>query len=803
MALSWRRSGRLSRLGALLALAVASPAAAAERPIAIDIPVQARERALVTLGVQAGVSLGLSAGVRCPGRAGLVGRMTLAQALDRLLAGSACAAVRPDQRTVVIIAAGALPPSPPRPPRPAAEPSEVGELVVTATKRPTRLDQAPYALTAVTGAALVRQGVVDVRDLSLMAAGVTVTNLGPGRDKILLRGLSDGPLTGHTQSTVGIYLDDLRLTYSAPDPDVRWTDVARVEVLRGPQGSLYGAGSIGGVVHMVTTPPDPEARSGWLSATVGTTAHGAGSHVLEGAFNQPMPGGRAALRISGWTEAMGGYIDNLALSSPNVDRTSRQGLRASVLWSPRDDLTLDAAVLDQTISSRDTHYAQPAAGSLARATAGREPHDNDFLALDLGARWRPAWGELALSLGATDHDVGSRYDASGAPAALVQAGAAPVTYVDDNEIRGLVMEARLSSRLDRRLQWLAGVFTAEGDQRLKARLTDIRGAAAYDESRRDRLTESALFGEAAYAFTPTLTVTLGGRLFASSLRTHSTVDALGVARDFRGETSARGFAPKLVMAYAASSRWSVYAQAAEGYRTPGFNTSGPAGQTFAATPGAVQPLRRYAGDELWSLEAGARWSSADGAWRLRVGGFQAVWRDIQTDLLLPSGLPFTANVGDGRSTGLEAEGAYDRGGLAVAANLTVQRPELDRPDPGFPNRIDSHLPGVPALSYSLRVSYSWPVSTSWAVDIAASYAYVGSSRLTFDAVTAPRMGDYGEVRLRAGLRSARLRASLFVDNLVDSRGDTFAYGNPFTIRTSAQPTPQRPRTVGLVLGRSF
>ena len=180
-----------------------------------------------------------------------------------------------------------------------------------------------------------------------------------------------------------------------------------------------------------------------------------------------------------------------------------------------------------------------------------------------------------------------------------------------------------------------------------------------------------------------------------------------------------------------------------------------------------------------------------------------MWRDIQTDLLLPSGLPFTANIGDGRSTGFEAEAAYARGGLALAANLTVQRPELDRPDPGFPNRIDSHLPGVPAFSYSLSASYSWPISASWAVDLAASYAYVGPSRLTFDAITAPRMGDYGEVRLRAGLRSARLRAGLFIDNLADSRGDTFAYGNPFTIRMSAQPTPQRPRSVGLVLGRSF
>ena len=803
MALKWRRSAGLLRLGAILACAVGGQAAAADRPLAIDIPVQARERALMALAVQSGESLGFVDGVHCPGRAGAVGRMTLAQALERLLAGSACVAVRADAKTVVVMAAGAPAPPPRTASRGPAEPTVVGEIVVTATKRQVPLDQSPYALTAVDSEALRRQGVSDVRDLAVMAAGVTVTNLGPGRDKILLRGLSDGPLTGHTQSTVGIYLDGLRLTYSAPDPDLRWTDIARVEVLRGPQGSLYGAGSIGGVLHVVTNAPDSESRSGWVAGTLLTTAHGAPSHTVEGAFNQPLAGGRAAVRLTGWAEESGGYIDNITPGRTDIDRTRRQGGRAAVRWLPRQDLTVDLAVIDQNITSRDTHYAQPSVGALARATPNPEPHDNDFLALNLGLQWRPAWGDLTMTLGATDHDVGSRYDASGAPVSIVQPGAGPALYDDDNEIRGLVMEARLASRPDRRIQWLAGVFAAKGDQRLSARLTDNRGVTAYEEARQDRLTESALFGEASYAVTRQLTVTLGARLFASGLRTRSTISALGARGDFRGETSSRGFAPKLVLAYTASPRWSFYAQAAEGYRTPGFNTSGPLGQAFGAAPGALQPLRRYAGDELWSLEAGARWTSADGAWRLRAGAFEAIWRDIQTDLLLPSGLPFTANIGDGRSGGLEAEAAYVRAGLSLGANVTLQRPELDRPDPGFPNRPDSHLPGVPAISYSLTASYSWPISPSWAADLAASYAYVGRSRLTFDAATAPEMGGYGEVRLRVGVRSSRLRFSLFATNLADSRGNTFAYGNPFTVRATPQPTPQRPRTVGVNVGRAF
>ncbi len=796
------RPPRRRILATTVAVAIATPAGARADEIAFSIRPQPRPAALMALARQAGLSLGFTPDARCAGVAGVTGRMSVEAALARLLAGSACVARRPDARTIVIRGAPVAPPAS-EPPPPARAPVGLDELVVTADKTEQLLSQSPAGLTAATGADLARAGVSDLRDLSLIAAGVTVTNLGPGRDKVIFRGLSDGPLTGHTQSTVGLYLGDLRLTYNAPDPDLPLADVARVEVLRGPQGSLYGAGSIGGVLQIVPNAPDPSVRSGRLEATLADQAHGAASYELQGVFNQPLAGGAAAVRAVAWAGQSGGVIDDTARGLRDIDRTRRRGLRAALLWRVSPDIDLDALVINQNIDTRDAPYADPATGPLARASAVAQPHDNDFLAAALGARWSPPWGRFTVTLGALDHDVGTTYDAVAAPPALAAPGARPSAFADRNEIRALVAEGRATSAGPGRWQWKVGLFASVGDQRLEGRLDTVEGAPGYAEVRRDRLREAAAFGEVSYDLTRRLTLTAGGRLFQSRLRTRSEITLGAPVRAFRGATRFNGFAPRFVLAYRPRSGLTLYAQAAEGYRAPGFNTSGPPGQAFGE-PGGRQPLRRYAGDELWNYEAGGRWQAPELGVALRLAAFRADWTDVQADVLLPSGLPFTANLGDGRSRGVEAEATWRHGPFELTGNIVREDPELRRAAPGLPERDDTGLPGVPKLSYAASAAWAAPVGgDAWTLSLRASYAYVGRSRLAFDAATAPGMGGYGDVRLSAALSGPRLSARVFADNLLNRRGDTLAFGNPFLLRITPLTTPQRPRTLGLTIASSF
>ncbi|MBS0363296.1 MAG: TonB-dependent receptor, partial [Proteobacteria bacterium] len=236
--------------------------------------------------------------------------MSADEALKRLLAGSGCTYRYIDQRAVEIVPA-ARPTSPPAmatPPTTKASDASISELIVVATRQATAADRLAYPVSLVTGRTLERQGLTDDNALATAVPAMVVTNLGAGRDKILLRGLSDGPLTGRTQSMVGIYLDDVRLTYNAPDPDLKLVDIEQVEVLRGPQGALYGSGSLGGVVHLVTARPDPTALAGTITAGVGFTADGSPSDDVEGVLNLPTPWAGGALRIVGYRELQGGYI---------------------------------------------------------------------------------------------------------------------------------------------------------------------------------------------------------------------------------------------------------------------------------------------------------------------------------------------------------------------------------------------------------------------------------------------------------------------------------------------------------------
>jgi outer membrane receptor protein involved in Fe transport len=799
------RGRRVCGLAASLIAGLPTAARAGDPNFAI--PQQPREAALLALAQQAGLSLGFAPDARCGGHAGLTGHMSVDRALDRLLAGSACRALRPDARTIVIRARpeAQTPPPPqsaaaPPPPEPASR--TLAELIVTADKTDRLLSAAPYALTAATGAELDRAGVVDDQALPLLAAGVTVTNLGPGRDKILLRGLSDGPLTGHTQSTVGLYLGDLRLTYNAPDPDLPLIDVERIEVLRGPQGSLYGAGSIGGVLQITPNAPDPRTRGGSITASVSSTAHGAPSHELQGVYNLPLARPDAAVRVVAWSGWAGGYIDNPRLGRKNVNRTKRNGLRLSALWRPTPDLDLGLTFVDQAIDTRDAQYADPAVGLLARRSRVAQPHDNDFIALNLGLRWEPSWGRLTASLGALDHDVGTTYDASSAPSSLVPPGASLRAFADRNEIQALVLETRLASTGPSRFHWSVGAFLAMGDQRLDGKITAAAPVAAYLETRRDNLFERAVFGETSYDLTSRLTLTAGGRLFDSRLKTRSNVTLGAPIRAFTGTSSFKGFAPKLVAAYRPRSRLTLYGQVAEGYRTPGFNTAGPAGQQFSE-PGGPQPLRRYAGDELWSYELGGRWRSPRLGLSLRAAAFQADWTDIQADQILPSGLPFTANLGDGRSRGVELEASYLRGRFELNGNLVQQDSELLRSAPGLAIPRNSDLPGMPDRSFALSATYNQPLHNDWSLELRTSFTYVGRSKLALDPSSSASMGGYGDLGAAATLANADFRARLFVHNLLDEHGDTLAFGNPFTFRTLTATTPQRPRTVGVEVSRAF
>ncbi len=780
-------------------------ALAAEPLYAFDIPRQSLNAALIALATQADVSISTRAAAQCaPQGQPVIGRLTLDAALTRMLAGTGCSYHMLDARAVEIVRSPALKPPPPHEAARGGPSSNLDELIVVATRRATRADNLAYAVSALDDRSLAALGVRDSNDLALTTPSMTVTNLGAGRDKILIRGLSDGPLTGRTQSMVGIYLDDVRLTYNAPDPDLRLVDMARVEILRGPQGALYGAGSLGGVLQLVTIQPQLGEFGGWMSGTHAVTRGGNGSDALEGAVNLPFMAGRGALRLVGYHDLEGGYINDAGLGLRHVNKTARDGGRIAATLQLSDRWTVSAGLVAQGIASNDTQYVQAGQPAYTRRNQVREPHDNDFGEAHVSLRGDLDWADAHWSTALVRHRIASRYDASSMPPVPVSPG--PAAFDDEDAINSLVTEATLTSKPTASIQWLAGVFYSRSQQNVGLTLTSLTAAPleAYVETRRDALDEGAIFGEAVLPLTSKVSVTLGGRVFVSDADVRSTTSEplAQTASSFAGGVSHSGFAPKIVIAYRPDRSLLLYAQAAEGYRPAGFNTTGATDQVFSPEGGA-EPNRVYQGDELWSFEAGVRASALDGRLVLRSALFQSVWKNIQSDQLLASGLPFTANIGDGRNIGLEFEGAYSAGELLLRGDFLINAPELSHANPAFPARADLGLAGVPGASAGASAHYAWRLPQGRRLEIDGRYAYVGTSHLTFDAITSPRMGGYSTGRLAATLADDRWRLTLAIDNPADVRGDTFAYGNPFTLRTTRQITPLRPRTISLSLRMAY
>lgn len=797
-----RRLGRKSvpHLLAGLAIIAAGTAAAAERPAQrFRIRSAPVGQALVAAALQGGVSLGGEIGI-CKGRAPTVsGRMSLDEALSRLLAGSGCGFVRIDPATIVIRAGRELVPA--AAPKPPPSNLVLGEVVVTFPRRAELVGRTPYAVTASTGAQLRADRINDLGALALGIAGMTTTNLGPGRNKIFLRGLSDGAFTGATQSTVALYLDDTPVTYNAPDPDLRLVDVERVEVLRGPQGTLYGGGSIGGIVKILTHRPDLDDWSGSVTVGGALTYSGEPSNTVEATLNAPLSAGRAAARATVYRDQWGGYIDDQGLGRRNVNRGLRSGGRVAVRAAFARDWSATVTGVHQSINTRDTQYSSVGLPRLRRDNALAEPHDNDFDSVSITVEGEGSWGRITASSTRLVHQLDSRYDAT--DAVTLFGGAGPTAFDETRHIDLWVSEATWALPAGKRFQGLFGVFRSGGTTLIGADMVGMAGSAnsLYRERRDDEVNELAAYGELTAHVTDRLSLTAGARWFRFGYDVASDVTQGPTIRSFVGRGETAGVSPKLLVSFQANDRLLGYVQVSQGYRAGGFNTAGLRGESF--TGGLGEPSREYGPDRLWNYEVGLKAKLFDERLQLRAAGYLVQWNRIQTDQFLDSGLPYTLNVGNGRNHGLELETTW-RASQRLELKLAglLNDPRLTRINPSFTAQSDAGLPGVPTVSASAGLTYRRPFAAG---DLTAklAVAYVGRSTLTFDSQQVYRMGDYVSSRASLGWSNDRWRLTAWADNLFNVSGNTFAYGNPFRIGREREATPQRPRTIGVEIGANF
>lgn len=783
---------------AVIALAAASPAAAAES-LAFDIPAQRLDNALIALGNQTQISIGGIDQQLARVRSKRVrGRMTIAQALTTMLRGTGFTYRIVDAETVRILA---VPPR--RQPKPAAATTPApraareavsipppAEIVVTATKQGQSLDSYPgTAHIESVGAA----GMGESQGTAAFVARIptlTSTNLGPGRNKLFVRGIADSSFSGPTQSTVGIYLRDLRLTYNAPEPDLRLYDIDRIEVIEGPQGTLYGAGALGGVIRIVPRMADEGNFHASVSAGRSVTSGADPGYDLGGMVNIPLLPGRAGLRIVGYKQIEGGYIDNSILGTANTNRTRIDGARANLRIEPGNGWTIDLNALFQNIDTRDGQYAETGEPRRTHAANIAQPHDNDFKAA--GIEIAKDWGALKLisSTGIVDHDLTDVFDATG------YGGNAGVQIFEGHEaIRLLTHETRLSHRGASGESWVAGVSLVRNIDRIDRRLGPLDAPATLARLRNEK-TEVAVFGEATRPIAPRLSGTLGGRIVFAE-----TIGELmgGAGEDFEPKRRQVRILPTAALSWKPGSDLLTFLRYQSGFRSGG----------IAITGGQVNAAQRFNSDSIHTVELGLRLGSEAATAKPRFAGgittFYSLWTSIQADLIGADGLPFTRNIGRGTVYGAEINGRWQATDhLFFDGALFVNRSALTNPAEGLEEADERPLPNIARTGGRFTATWQRPLSESLSLKLDGTARLIGASSLGTAAPLIIEHGETTQVDLSASLVASQGWAiSLDARNLLDSSGNTFSYGNPFTVAEGRQVTPLRPLTVRLGIRAGF
>lgn len=708
--------------------------------------------------------------------------MSVGAALARLLAGSGWRARKVGDRAWRIErSADRSGPSGPVG-EAAASPLEITEtepIVVTAPKRAALLGDLPMAVSVLRFDPEAAQA--PVGGTALVAArseGLAMTAMGPGRNRLFLRGVADSPFNGESQSTVAVVLDDARLTYAAPDPDIRLVDVERVEVLKGPQGSLYGSGTLGGIYHIVTRRAKPGDTS--LSANAGaeSLAHGAQGWSASAAANLPLVGDAAALRLVGYSAREAGWIDTGARRDGN--ETHVLVARANLGVEPGGGWRLDVSGLMQLLESHDSGYVY-APRARARPAQIAEPHDNDMRHVSFRLARERSGAAIALSSGISWHEVGDDLDATvGAQGFGLPS---PRMLSDERRYRVWDSEARISGRSGD-LRWLGGLSHVEARQTGVWTLSSFGTSRVIDEDRRDT-SELAIFGDVTAPLFDRVKLDAGARLFRVTV-----VEARNAAG---GAVSRRrhrnGFTPSLALSWKPHADQLVYLRYASAYRQGGSDIS---------AGGALETLKS---DELQTFEAGWR-SELGKRGRLDIGVYASLWENLQSDLLQPDGLVESGNAGNARIFGAEA--TLDLAltpSLRLEAGANFTDAKLVRNMLGI-ELDDRRLPVVPRVTARLALSRTMALGNA-DMQLRASLRYVGPQRLSFDPAIDRPMGSYIDTRLEARTSFKGLRVSIAADNLFGGARDSFAYGNPLRFATIRQYTPQRPGSISLSLSRDF
>jgi outer membrane receptor protein involved in Fe transport len=709
----------------------------------------------------------------------------------------------------------------------AASSGSLEEIVVTSQKRTENLRAVPQSISVISGAQLEEQHVDDYADLARNVPGLSFTDSGgPGLSNLEIRGIS----STIGAPTVSIYLDDTPISirnnsFYAGQPEPLLFDLAQSEVLRGPQGTLYGASSMGGTIRLVSNPVSLENYEGNAHSELSETDHGSLNYVFRGVVNVPIVTDTLGLRIGFETTQDSGYVDHATLAGI-IDKTGINGdrsnvIKATLLWDVTPDLTITPAVFMQRTHIADTGLIDLGSTHYVTTKVVPEPGTDTFAVPSIKVNYDFGWADLtSVSSYAYRHFprttdgtyfnsvfVGYFVDSLGVTGLNGQPdgntlAALPGPVYNSLNTRQATEEIRLVSKpYDPNgdglpITWIVGLYYSDAKylgtseqyipgfnktfiQNYGVQPITILGAATpgdlfyYFTNRLDDR-EYAVFGEGSYYVSPALKFTVGLRyLYGRDSETDVSGGFFASTPFSSGNTKAYAPTPKFAVTYDVADNVTAYANASKGYRLGGINAPVPASQCAVdlAGFGLQQAPDNYQPDKLWDYEVGAKGRFFDNQLSINAAAFDIEWDKIQLDVPLKTcGFDYFANLGHAESYGFETE-ILQRVGpeLTLGFSGTYDNDTFTQAEPNLGISAGDVVPGVPKWSITLSADYDKQINESVGAFIRANWQFIGNSHGTFVRTNQDyQRPTYSLLGASAGATVDNWEFSVFVKNLLNT-----------------------------------
>lgn len=666
------------------------------------------------------------------------------------------------------------------------------DIIVTAQRFEQRLQDVPISITAVTDEEIQARNAKLLDDLQYSVPGLSIFGYGVGASYTQLRGVSNisGP------ATVGIYYDETPFTLSQVgiDSTPRLLDMERVEVLRGPQATLYGEGSMGGTIRYIPAAPQLDRVTGFVNGQWSTTDNGANGYLLEGAVNVPLITDTVGVRLAVSHGRDAGWVDSLATGEENINSADLWTVRGILRVKP--DERLDVSLLglyqksdvDNQNFGRDKETAAVLETPLRDKTIflqGKASYDLDF-------------ATLTGIVGYIDRENFNRFDVTSQylPFLPITPGLIETIAIDtDSDFKVYNGELRLASQGSDRLIWAVGATARHLRMDTMQASVEAPGTLPFVFLSAGGTAENksyAVYGEVGYRLVPGLRATIGARYYSEHKTQRFENTQFGLSAVDIGDAKFDSFNPRFNISYEISRDAMIYANVAKGFRSGGFNLTSAA----PGTPPTYDP------DKIWTYEGGGKLALAGSRLFLDASVYRSVWSDVQSVTTPPgSALIYIDNSGRVAGWGVDLSATAQLvPGLTLSGtfgwnNLEYTTSTADKFE-GDP------VDGAARLSYSASLDYRPQLTPDIEGIFRIDYQHAGRGQITVRTYVPPLLNERPKrdlVNVRAGIAFDEIELSVFANNLFNE--DAPILIGPYGI--VAENIEQRPRTIGISASSRF